>query len=64
MTLMERVAAEAFPKGAHLHCANTECNRGERATTADCARYLATGWPEHCGQTMAIVTPEAEPKPE
>lgn len=55
MTIMEQVAAEAFPKGAHLKCWNPKCDRGERITTADCARYLASGWPEHCGQTMQLV---------
>lgn len=52
MTLMEQVARDAFPHGAHLKCTNPECDRGERVTQADCARYLANGWPTHCGATM------------
>lgn len=26
--------------------------------SVDAARYLATGWPTHCGQTMGIDSPE------
>jgi hypothetical protein len=55
--IMEKVAADAFPNGAHLKCTNPACDRGERITTADCARYLSTGWPTHCGQTMRLVAP-------
>ena len=48
------MATAAFPNGSWLRCANPECDRGEKATSEDCARYLATGWPTHCGQTMEL----------
>jgi hypothetical protein len=56
MTLHETMATAAFPTGAWLKCANPACNRGERVTREQAARYLATGWPTHCGLTMELTT--------
>jgi hypothetical protein len=44
------IASDVFPKGATLTCAR--CGHEQAATTSQCARYLTTGWPEHCGYTM------------
>lgn len=44
------VAEDVFPRGATLYCAT--CGLREHATVEDCARYLARGWPTHCGYTM------------
>lgn len=50
----EAISSDVFPDGVWLHCANPECDRGERVSSADCARYLASGWPMHCGMTMGL----------
>lgn len=46
----EKIARASFPDGAILTC--TICGIAQRATTTDCATYLATGWPVHCHATM------------
>lgn len=57
----ESIASDAFPNGAWLYCANPGCDRGEKATSADCAGYLASGWPMHCGMTMGLQPPRSVP---
>jgi hypothetical protein len=56
MSIHDKIAADAFPNGAWLKCHDPRCDRGERVTTATAAEYLAHGWPQHCGQTMRLVT--------
>jgi hypothetical protein len=46
------IAGDVWPKGATLTCAT--CGHAEHATSEDCGRYLARGWPKHCGQTMTV----------
>jgi len=45
-----RIANDVFPKGPVLTC--SKCGATQDATASQCARYLSTGWPEHCGRTM------------
>lgn len=49
------IASDVFPNGAILGC--TKCRFTQRATSEDCARYLSTGWPTHCGATMSADQP-------
>lgn len=44
------IASDVWPKGATLQC--YRCGHRTNATTEQCARYLSTGWPTHCGVTM------------
>jgi hypothetical protein len=46
------IARETWPNGAQLRCKT--CEHTEHASTQDCANYLATQWPTHCGQQMII----------
>lgn len=48
------IAADVWPKGATLEC--KRCDHAEHATSAECGRYLARGWPKHCGETMTVET--------
>lgn len=57
----DTIAADAMPNGVWLRCVNSDCDRGERVSRAQCAHYLATGWPTHCGYTMRISTPPPRP---
>lgn len=49
------IAREVYPRGALLLC--QKCAHTQGATTEDCARYLARGWPMHCGQDMKAERP-------
>ena len=49
------MANAAYPNGVILSC--IRCGHTRRDTTHDAARYLSTGWPKHCGQTMSTKTP-------
>ena len=60
MSIHTKIAADVWPDGLWLRCANPECDRGEKITTADAAYYLGHGWPKHCGRTMR--TNDAPPK--
>ncbi len=44
------IAKDVWPKGCVLFC--DECGHEEHASTEDCGRYLAHGWPKHCRKTM------------
>lgn len=50
VTAHRTIAADAFPKGAVLTC--SRCGYRETATSERVGRFLATGWPQHCGLTM------------
>lgn len=49
------IAGAIAPGGLTMVCA---CGHREPATTAQVARYIAKGWPEHCGKTMGLVPSE------
>lgn len=55
--IMARVANDVWPKGATLQC--YRCGHRTNATTEQCARYLSTGWPTHCGATMTANNADA-----
>lgn len=44
-------AAAAWPHGATLTC--KKCSYVEEVTSVEAARFLAKGWPKHCGEVMA-----------
>jgi len=46
------IAADVYPHGAILRC--KQCYHMELATIDDCGRYLAEGWPRHCGGHMVV----------
>lgn len=48
----DEIASGAFPAGALLEC--VKCHQSGNVSSADCSRYLATGWPVHCGVTMMV----------
>jgi hypothetical protein len=57
-----RVATDVWPNGVALRC--TVCDHRETHDAAAAGRFLAHGWPTHCGQTMTVQsstpeTPEA-----
>ena len=60
MSIHDTIAAATWPNGVLLRCANPECDRGEKITSADAAFYLERGWPIHCGQTMHIHSPDPQ----
>lgn len=45
------IATDVWPHGAILGCGR--CGHTEPITTEQAGRYLKTGWPQHCGATMA-----------
>jgi hypothetical protein len=38
-----------------------ECGHRERASSREVSRYLASGWPKHCGHTMKAERPKESP---
>ncbi len=44
------IAKDAYPQGGTLRCQT--CGLEISFTTEDAAKYLAHGWPQHCGKTM------------
>lgn len=48
----EELAKTVYPHGARIAC--RKCGYSRIATVADCAGYLARGWPRHCGREMAV----------
>lgn len=50
LDLHTRLASDVFPNGVTLTC--RECGHTISASSADCARYLAHGWPRHHGKEM------------
>lgn len=50
--LHTNIATDVWPSGALLRCG--VCGHEVRATPAECGRYLAKGWPAHCGVTMEM----------
>jgi hypothetical protein len=55
-TLHADITSDVWPNGATLQC--KACDHTQHATAQDCARYLANGWPRHCGQPMTLAEPE------
>lgn len=58
MTFYEAIARDAFPNGAILGC--SKCGSIVEVNSAQCAEFLASGWPSHCGQTMTLKGRKAE----
>ncbi len=50
--LHDYIARESFPNGVSLTC--KDCGYAAIATTEECARYLASGWPTHHGKSMLL----------
>ncbi|HRJ44664.1 MAG TPA: hypothetical protein PL105_22400 [Caldilineaceae bacterium] len=50
LDIHQRLANDVYPDGVELQC--LKCSHVIIATTADCAHYLAHGWPRHCGREM------------
>lgn len=48
--LHANIAADVYPNGGVLEC--NVCHARAPFSVQDAARYLATGWPTHCGQSM------------
>lgn len=48
------IANDVYPHGAKMTC--RACDYEFIASTADCAYYLAHGWPKCCGKTMKTET--------
>lgn len=46
------VAKDLFPTGGKLVCSVCDETRG--FTLDDAKRFIAYGWPEHCGLTMRL----------
>lgn len=53
-TLQSSIARDIAPLGGILRC--TTCGQEEPLSEAQIGRYLASGWPKHCGYTMRWVT--------
>ena len=54
-----KIVNDALPSGGTLTC--TRCGRTRRVSTAECADYLAYGWPKCCGKTMYLSREQEKP---
>ena len=54
MNTIYKNIAEALPALSHLRC--EQCATKIDLTKPDTGKYLANGWPEHCGYTMRLIT--------
>lgn len=48
--LQRSIAKDVWPNGATLSC--LACGQRLVITSWQCGKYLASGWPKHCGATM------------
>jgi hypothetical protein len=52
--LQKKMAKDLIGLGGLLVCA--KCSAARQITEDQIAKYLGSGWPQHCGQTMTWKT--------
>jgi hypothetical protein len=56
--LHSNISKDVWPEGAKLKCKT--CGEIITITTEECGKFLASGWPEHHGITMIMVSDDTE----
>jgi hypothetical protein len=49
-----KIATDVYRIASDLKC--PQCGKWETVGPKEIAAYLRTGWPEHCGETMHLIT--------
>lgn len=52
MSVHEKIGSELKGFGGHLNCETC----GHQQELGNAGKYMRTGWPKHCGQTLRWIT--------